>query len=123
GYACGPVPLVKAMNMIQSQSATHPTSITQAATVAALNGPLEFLAERNAAFKQRRDLVVKMLNDAKGITCLVPEGAFYVYPSCAGCIGKTTPKGKVLKTDDDFVAALLDEEGVAPVPGSAFGLS
>ena len=123
GYACGPVSLIKAMNMVQSQSATHPASITQAATVAALNGPLDFLAPRNAAFKQRRDMVAKMLNAAKGITCLVPEGAFYVYPSCAGCIGKTTAKGKAIKTDDDFVALLLEEEGVAAVPGSAFGLS
>ena len=123
GYACGPVALIKAMNMIQSQSATHPSSISQAATVAALNGPLEFLAERNAVFKQRRDLVVQLLNQAKGISCLTPEGAFYVYPSCAGAIGKTTAKGKLLKTDTDFVTALLEEEGVAAVQGEAFGLS
>ncbi|MBX7200121.1 MAG: pyridoxal phosphate-dependent aminotransferase [Rhodospirillaceae bacterium] len=123
GYACGPVELIKAMNMLQSQSATHPSSITQAATVAALDGPLDFLKERNDAFERRRDLVVKMLNEAKGISCLVPEGAFYVYPSCAGTIGKTTPKGRKINTDTDFVEALLDEALVATVQGSAFGLS
>jgi len=123
GYACGPIALIKAMNMIQSQSASHPTSITQAATVAALDGPMDFLAPRNAAFKQRRDMVVKMLNQAKGITCQTPEGAFYVYPSCAGVIGKTTPKGRKLATDTDFVEALLDEALVAVVQGAAFGLS
>ena len=123
GYACGPVALIKAMNMLQSQSATHPSSITQAATVAALEGPLDFLAPRNEAFKRRRDLVVKMLNEAKGISCLVPEGAFYVYPSCAGAIGKTTPKGRKINTDTDFVEALLDEALVATVQGTAFGLS
>ena len=109
GYACGPVALIKAMNMLQSQSATHPSSITQAATVVALEGSLDFLKERNEAFKRRRDLVVKMLNEAPGITCQVPEGAFYVFPSCAGAIGKTTPKGRKLATDTDFVEALLDE--------------
>ncbi len=123
GYACGPVELIKAMNMLQSQSATHPSSITQAATVAALDGSLDFLVERNEAFKRRRDLVVKMLNEAKGISCLVPEGAFYVYPSCAGAIGKTTPKGRKINTDTDFVEALLDEALVATVQGTAFGLS
>lgn len=123
GYACGPVALIKAMNMLQSQSATHPSSITQAATVTALEGSLDFLAERNEAFKRRRDLVVKMLNEAKGISCLVPEGAFYVYPSCAGTIGKTTPKGRKINTDTDFVEALLDEALVATVQGTAFGLS
>ncbi len=123
GYACGPVELIKAMNMLQSQSATHPSSITQAATVAALDGPLDFLKERNEAFKRRRDLVVKMLNEAKGLSCQVPEGAFYVYPSCAGAIGKTTPKGRKLNTDTDFAEALLDESLVAVVQGTAFGLS
>lgn len=123
GYACGPIELIKAMNMIQSQSASHPASITQAATVAALDGPMDFLAPRNEAFKQRRDMVVKMLNQAKGITCQTPEGAFYVYPSCAGVIGKTTPKGRKLATDTDFVEALLDEALVAVVQGAAFGLS
>ena len=101
--------------MVQSQSATHPTSFVQTGTVAALNGPLGFLAERNKVFKERRDLVVKMLNDAAGITCLTPEGAFYVYPSCAGTIGKTTANGKVIKNDDDFVTLLLEDEGVAAV--------
>jgi len=123
GYACGPVELIKAMNMIQSQSASHPSSITQAATIAALDGPMDFLKPRNEAFKQRRDMVVKMLNEATGITCQTPEGAFYVYPSCAGVIGKTTPKGRKLATDTDFVEALLDEALVAAVQGTAFGLS
>jgi aspartate aminotransferase len=123
GYACGPVELVKAMNMIQSQSATHPASMTQAATVAALEGPMDFLAPRNKMFKQRRDLAVNMLNEAPGIICQVPDGAFYVYPSCAGVIGKTTPKGRKLETDTDFVEALLEEALVAVVQGSAFGLS
>jgi aspartate aminotransferase len=123
GYACGPVELIKAMNMVQSQSASHPTSITQAAAVTALNEPLDFLKPRNDAYKSRRDMVVKMLNEAKGITCQTPEGAFYVYPSCAGCIGKTTPKGRKLNTDTDFVEALLEEALVAAVQGSAFGLS
>jgi aspartate aminotransferase len=123
GYACGPLPLIKAMNMIQSQSASHPASITQAATVAALDGSLDFLLLRNEAFRERRDMVVKMLNAAKGITCQTPEGAFYVYPSCAGVIGKTTPKGRKLNTDTDFVEALLEEALVAAVQGAAFGLS
>ena len=123
GYACGPETLIKAMNMIQSQSATHATSITQAATVEALNGPLGFLADRNKIFKQRRDLVVKMLNEAPGITCLTPDGAFYVYPSCAGCIGKTSPKGTKITDDTAFVTALLEEGNVAVVQGAAFGLS
>jgi len=123
GYACGPLPLIKAMNMVQSQSASHPTSITQAAAVVALNDPLDFIAPRNEAFKRRRDLVVKMLNEATGITCQTPEGAFYVYPSCAGAIGKTTPKGRKINNDTDFVEALLDEALVAVVQGAAFGLS
>ena len=123
GYACGPVTLIKAMNMVQSQSASHPTSITQSAAVVALNDPLDFIAPRNEAFKRRRDLVVKMLNEAKGLTCQTPEGAFYVYPSCAGAIGKTTPKGRKLNSDTDFVEALLDEALVAVVQGAAFGLS
>jgi aspartate aminotransferase len=123
GYACGPLPLIKAMNMVQSQSASHPTSITQAATVTALNEPLDFIKPRNDAFKERRDMVVKMLNEAKGITCQTPEGAFYVYPSCAGVIGKTTPKGRKLNTDTDFVEALLEDALVAAVQGAAFGLS
>ena len=123
GYGCGPLSLIKAMNMVQSQSASHPSSITQAAAVVALNDPLDFIAPRNEAFKRRRDLVVKMLNEAKGLNCKVPEGAFYVYPSCAGAIGKTTPKGRKINTDTDFVEALLDEALVAVVQGAAFGLS
>ena len=123
GYGCGPLPLIKAMNMVQSQSASHPSSITQAAAVVALNDPLDFIAPRNEAFKRRRDLVVKMLNEAKGLNCKVPEGAFYVYPSCAGAIGKATPKGRKINSDTDFVEALLDEALVAVVQGAAFGLS
>ena len=123
GYACGPVELIKAMNMVQSQSASHPSSITQAASVTALNDPLTFLKPRNDTYRQRRDMVVQMLNQAKGITCQTPEGAFYVYPSCAGCIGKTTPKGRKINTDTDFVEALLEEALVAAVQGVAFGLS
>ena len=123
GYACGPTDLIKAMNNIQSQSASHTSSITQEACVVALNGPMDFLAERNAVYKERRDIVVAMLNEAAGINCLTPEGAFYVYPSVAGCIGKTSAGGKKIETDTDFVTALLEEEGVAAVQGTAFGLS
>ena len=123
GYAAGPKELIKAMASVQSHSTSNPSSISQAAAVAALNGDLGFLKERNAVFRERRDLVVEMLNRADGITCHKPEGAFYVYPSCAGCIGKTTPGGKTIKSDDDFVTYLLEEEGVAAVQGSAFGLS
>ncbi|MCB1580388.1 MAG: aspartate transaminase [Rhodospirillales bacterium] len=123
GYAGGPKDLIKAMAKVQSQSTSNPCSISQAAAVAALNGDQSFLAERNAVFKQRRDLVVDMLNEADGISCITPEGAFYVYPSCAGCIGKTTPDGKVIESDEDFVTYLLESEGVACVHGEAFGLS
>jgi len=123
GYAGGPVELIKAMAAIQSQSTSNPSSISQAAAVEALNGPQDFIPKHNEKFKERRDLVVKMLNEAKGIRCLVPEGAFYVYPSCAGTIGKKTPQGKVIKTDEDFVTYLLEAEGVAVVQGSAFGLA
>jgi aspartate aminotransferase len=123
GYAAGPLPLIKAINMIQSQSVTHAASISQAAAVEALNGPQDFIPKNAEVFKQRRDLVVRMLNQAKGITCRTPEGAFYVYPSCAGVLGKKTPDGKVIKTDTDFVGALLEAEGVAVVQGEAFGLS
>jgi aspartate aminotransferase len=120
GYAAGPEPLIKAMCKLQSQSTSNPNSITQWAAVEALNGPQDFIAENNAVFVQRRDLVVSMLNQAKGLTCPKPQGAFYVYPSCAAAIGKTTAKGVVIKTDEDFVTALLDEEGVACVHGAAF---
>lgn len=123
GYAGGPKELIKAMAIIQSQSTSNPSSVSQAASVAALNGDQSFLKERNEMFRVRRDLVLKMLNDAEGIECLTPEGAFYVYPSCEGCIGKTTPDGKVIKSDDDFVTYLLESVGVACVQGSAFGLS
>lgn len=123
GYAAGPKPLIKAMAAIQSQSTSNPCSISQAATVAALNGPQDFLKERARIFQQRRDLVVRMLNDAEGITCPTPEGAFYVYPSCAGLIGKKTPDGKVLASDEDVATYLLEYRGVAVVHGAAFGLS
>jgi aspartate aminotransferase len=123
GYAGGPADLIKAMSVIQSQSTSNPSSISQAAAVAALNGDQSFLKERNDAFKNRRDLVVDMLNAAVGITCIKPEGAFYVYPSCAGCIGKTTPDGVVINGDGDFVTYLLESQGVACVQGEAFGLS
>jgi aspartate aminotransferase len=120
GYAAGPEPLIKAMCKLQSQSTSNPCSITQWAAVEALNGPQDFIAKNNAEFVKRRDLVVSMLNQAKGLTCLKPEGAFYVYPSCAATIGKTTAKGVLIKNDEDFVTALLDEEGVACVHGAAF---
>lgn len=123
GYAGAPKELIKAMAKIQSQSTSNPSSISQAATVAALTGPQDFLAERAAVFKERRDLVVSMLNEAKGIECPMPEGAFYVYPSIRGCIGKKTPLGDVIKTDLDFVTYLLEDFGVAAVHGDAFGLS
>ncbi|MGB0694840.1 MAG: pyridoxal phosphate-dependent aminotransferase [Rhodospirillaceae bacterium] len=123
GYAAGPAVLIKAMNKIQSQSTTHTSSVSQAAAVAALDGALDFLAERNAVFVERRDLVVKMINEAAGLSVAVPTGAFYVYPSCAGVIGKTTPAGTKIESDTDFVTALLEEEGVAAVQGEAFGLS
>lgn len=123
GYAGGPEKLIAAMAKIMSQSTTNPCSISQWAAVAALNGDHGFLAERNAAFKVRRDRVVSMLNEAKGLSCRTPEGAFYVYPSCKGVIGKTTPTGKMISNDEDFALALLDAEGVAVVFGAAFGLS
>ena len=123
GYAGGPKALIKAMGTMQSQTTSNPSSVSQAAAVEALNGPQGFITERALVFKERRDLVVSMLNQASGITCHRPEGAFYVYPSCAGTIGKTTPGGQVLKTDDDFVTYLLENEGVAVVQGAAFGLS
>ncbi|MCG8690112.1 MAG: pyridoxal phosphate-dependent aminotransferase [Minwuiales bacterium] len=123
GYGAGPVELIKAMAKVQSQSTSNPSSISQAAAVEALNGRQNFIAERAEVFKQRRDLVVGMLNEAVGIDCPTPEGAFYVYPSCAGCIGKKTPDGKTIENDLDFVSYLLDSVGVACVHGEAFGLS
>ena len=123
GYAAGPENLITAIRKIQSQSTSNPSSISQAASVAALNGPMDFLAKNNEVFKQRRDLVCSMLNQASGITCPTPDGAFYVYPSCAGLIGKKTPEGKVLKSDEDVVSYFLETEGIAAVHGAAFGLS
>ena len=123
GYAAGPAELIKAISKVQSQSPSNPSSISQAAAVEALNGPQDFIAAHNEVFKERRDLVVGMLNQARGIDCLTPEGAFYVYPSCAGCIGKSTPAGKKIETDLDFITELLATEGVAVVHGAAFGLS
>jgi aspartate aminotransferase len=122
GYAGGPEPLIKAMAMIQSQSTTNPAAASQWAAVEALNGPQDFIAKHNKIFKERRDLVVSMLNQASGIKCPMPEGAFYVYPSCEGTIGRKTAGGKALATDEDFVTELLEAEGVAVVHGSAFGL-
>ena len=123
GYCAGSEILIQAMTKVQSQSTSNPTSISQYAAVEALNGSHDFIVERNAIFKARRDMVVSMLNDIEGIHCLTPEGAFYVYPSCAGCMGKRTAEGKRLETDEDFVTALLESEGVATVHGAAFGLS
>jgi len=122
GYAGGPAELVKAMAKVQSQSTSNPSSISQAAAVAALDGPHDFIAERNAVFKQRRDLVAERLDAVPGLRCRRPEGAFYVYPSCAGVIGKRTADGRVLESSEDFARHLLESEGVAVVHGSAFGL-
>tara|TARA_B100000886_G_C20392630_1_gene478952 strand:+ start:88 stop:1290 length:1203 start_codon:yes stop_codon:yes gene_type:complete len=123
GYAAGPENLITAIRKIQSQSTSNPSSISQAASVVALNGPMDFLTKNNEVFKQRRDLVCSMLNQATGITCPTPDGAFYVYPSCAGLIGTKTPDGKVLKSDEDVVTYFLETEGIAAVHGAAFGLS
>ena len=123
GYAGGPEKLIKAMGDVQSQSTSNPSSISQAAAVEALNGPQDFIARNNAEFKQRRDLVVKLLNEAKGLHCHTPEGAFYVYPSCAGLIGATAPDGSIIRNDEDVVNYFLNHEGVAVVHGAAFGLS
>ncbi|MGQ0456926.1 MAG: pyridoxal phosphate-dependent aminotransferase [Hyphomicrobium sp.] len=120
GYAAGPEPLIKAMCKLQSQSTSNPSSIVQWAGVEALNGPQDFIAENNATFVKRRDLVVSMLNQAKGVVCPKPQGAFYVYPSIKGAIGATSKTGAAIKTDEDFVTALLEEEGVAVVHGAAF---
>ena len=123
GYAGGPAELIKAMTKIQSQSTSNPCSIAQAAAVEALAGPQDFIDAHNEVFKERRDLVVAELNKAPGLSCATPEGAFYVYPSCEGAIGKTTPDGKKITSDKDFVGYLLEAEGVAAVHGEAFGLS
>src|SRR2546430_2775388 len=121
GYAGGPEPLIKAMAMIQSQSTSNPAAVSQWAGVEALEGPQDFIAKHNAIFKERRDLCVSMLNQARGIQCPKPEGAFYVYPSCAGTIGRIAPTGHKLVTDEDFVSELLEAEGVAVVQGTPFG--
>ncbi|MCI4661821.1 MAG: pyridoxal phosphate-dependent aminotransferase [Neomegalonema sp.] len=123
GYAAGPVALIKAMGKVQSQSTSNPCSISQWAAVEALNGPQDYIATSRVAFQRRRDLVVSMLNAAEGIECPMPEGAFYVYPSIRGCIGKSTPGGVVISSDEVFCSELLGSEGVAAVFGAAFGLS
>lgn len=123
GYAAGPVEIISAMRKIQSQSTSNPCSISQWAAVEALNGTQAFLAPNNETFKRRRNLVVSMLNAIDGVTCPTPEGAFYVYPSIAGLIGKTSPAGTVIETDEIFATALLEEADVAVVFGAAFGLS
>lgn len=122
GYAAGPLPLIKAMDMVQGQQTSGACTIAQWAAVEALNGPQDFVHKNNTIFEKRRDLIVSLLNQAQGITCPVPEGAFYVYPSCARLIGKKTADGKTIASDEDFVNALLEAEGVAVVHGSAFGL-
>ena len=122
GYGGGPEDLIKTMAMLQSQSTSNATAVSQWASVEALNGPQDFIPKHNKIFKERRDLCVSMLNQAKGIQCPKPEGAFYVYPSCAGTIGKTAPTGKTLATDEDFVTELLEAEGVAVVQGTPFGV-
>jgi aspartate aminotransferase len=123
GYAAGPVALIKAMGTIQSQSTSNPSSVSQYAALEALTGPQDFLAHNRTVFQRRRDLVVSMLNQAQGITCPTPEGAFYVYPDISGCIGKATASGKIITNDEVFADALLEETGVAVVFGAAFGLS
>jgi len=122
GYAGGPVPLIKAIAKIQSQSTSNPSSVSQAAAVEGLNGPQDYIAMSNEVFRERRDLVVGMLNQATGLDCATPQGAFYVYPSCAGLIGKTTPDGATISSSEDFASYLLESEGVAVVHGAAFGL-
>jgi aspartate aminotransferase len=122
GYAGAPEFLVKAMATLQSQSTTNPNAIAQWAAVEALDGPQDFIAEHNRVFRERRDLCVSMLNQAKGLNCPKPDGAFYVYPTCAGTIGKTAPSGRKINSDEDFVTELLEQEGVAVVQGTAFGL-
>lgn len=123
GYAGGPAALIRAIATIQSQSTTNPNAIAQAAAVAALNGPLDFLAERNAIFKSRRDSAARLLNAIPGISCRLPEGAFYLFPSCQGLIGKQDPQGKILRSDEDVANFFMEQALVAVVPGSAFGFS
>jgi len=123
GYAAGPEPLIKAMAKVMSQTTSNPSSISQWAAVEALNGPQDFIKPNAKLFEERRDLVVSMLNQANGMRCPTPEGAFYVYPSVAGLIGKTAPSGKPIGSDEDFAVELLESEGVSVVFGAAFGLS
>ena len=123
GYAAGPTALIKAMATVQSQSTSNPCSVSQYAALEALTGTQDFLAPNREVFQRRRDLVVSLLNQAQGITCPKPEGAFYVYPDISGCIGKTSPGGALISTDEAFATALLEETGVAVVFGAAFGLS
>ena len=122
GYAAGPKDIIKAIGKIQSQSTSNPSSVSQAAAVEALNGSQDFISVRSKAFQERRDFVVKSLNAINGINCLNPEGAFYVFPSCKELIGKKDKKGKKIENDSDFVQSLLENNGVAVVQGSAFGL-
>ena len=123
GYCGGPKDIIAGMNKIQSQSTTSTSSISMAASVEALDGNQDFIEKHNIQFKKRRDMVVEKLNKIQGLSCAVPSGAFYVYPSCVGVIGKQTPKGNTINTDEDFMNYLLDSEGVAGVHGEAFGLS
>ena len=123
GYCGAPKEIIAAMNKIQSQSTTSTSSISMAASVEALNGSQDFIDEHNQAFVRRRDLVVNLLNQIDGLSCLTPQGAFYVYPSCAGVIGKVTPDGQKISNDEDFMSYLLESEGIAGVHGAAFGLS
>jgi aspartate aminotransferase len=123
GYAGGPEPLITAMRKVMSQTTSNPSSISQAAAVEALNGPQDFIKPHAKMFEQRRDLVVSMLNQARGLTCATPEGAFYVYPSCAGLIGRRAPSGRTIGCDREFAEELLETEGVSVVFGEAFGLS
>ncbi len=123
GYAGGPEPLIGAMRKVMSQTTSNPSSISQWAAVEALNGPQDFIAPNARLFEDRRDLVVSMLNQAAGLRCPTPQGAFYVYPSCAGLIGKTAPSGRTIDSDEEFATELLETEGVSVVLGAAFGLS
>ena len=123
GYAAGPSQIIKPMNVVQGQSLTHACSISQAAGIAALNGPTDFFATRAESFQRRRDIVVEALNRTDGITCIRPEGAFYAYPDCSGVIGKVTPSGQTIASDIDFCTYLLEQHFVSAVPGAAFGLS
>ncbi len=123
GYGGGPEPLIKAMAKLQSQSTSNPTSVSQWAAVEALDGPQDFIEANNRVFRERRDLVVSMLNQSRGLSCPTPQGAFYVFPSCEGTIGRTAPSGRVIGSDEDFATELLGSEGVAVVHGAAFGMS